>query len=117
MKILVVDDDKWYAESLASSLQSNKIETKLAFDAEEAMNAVDSMIPDAILLDFSLGTKNALTLLNELQSYTDTRDIPVVILSDDDMKEALSDVSRYGVCEILHKATVTPREILQCLKV
>lgn len=120
MKILIIDDDKWYNESLAESLrlQNEKdLNIKTVSDPEVSINIIDDFSPDVILLDFNLGSKNALVILNELQSYADTREIPVVVLTDGATKLRLEDLRQYNVKAILNKTTTTPKEIHQCLKV
>lgn len=118
MKLLIIDDDKWYSESLASSLKSVKdIYIKTVLTPEEAIVLIDDFMPDAVLLDFNLGTNNALTILNELQSYTDTRDIPIILLFDNNKKIDTANLKKYNVKVVLNKATTTPKEILKCLEV
>ena len=116
MRILIVDDDKWYAESLASSLELGSFEIRIVTDAEEAIHAIDEYRPDATLLDFCLGARNALVLLNELQSYSDTRDISVIIISSDTSILCQDDVAQYGIKAIFNKSVVTPKEISECLR-
>lgn len=119
MRVLIVEDDRWYAESLISSLQSakdGKIEIGVAHDANEVMQEINMHIPDVIILDFYLGLQNALVVLNELQSYTDTRAIPIILLSSDGTRMSQKDYEQYGVKAIYDKMTVTPQEIYQCLK-
>lgn len=117
MKILLIDDDKWYSESLTSSLKLEKnIEIKSVLNPDEAIEIIDDFYPDCILLDFNLGVKNALVVMNELQSYSDTRKIPVVLLVDN-IKLNIPDLKEYNVKAILNKATTTPKEIVKCLKV
>lgn len=118
MKILIIDDDKWYAESLNSVIfgLDQGIQIKTTSNPEAAIVEVDDFQPDVILLDFHLGSKNALVLLNELQSYVDTRKIPVVLLSSDSKNLTLNDFAEYGVKAIINKSTTTPEEVYQCLK-
>jgi len=55
-----------------------------------------------------LGEQNGLVLLNELQSYIDTRSLPIIILSLNTDKLDLDDLCQFGVRAILDKATITP---------
>ena len=54
LRILVVDDNRDAAESLATLLQFNGHETHLAYDGLEAVNAAARLQPDVILLDIGL---------------------------------------------------------------
>ena len=93
------------------------METKIATSADEAVKQIDKFKPGVILLDFQLGTQNALVLLNELQSYSDSREIPVVILATDAKRLKLTDLAQYNIKAILDKATTTPEEITKWLTV
>ena len=112
MKVLIVEDDKWYAESLRAVLPAG-FRARIADSPETAVIQVDDFQPEVILLDFQLGARNALTLLNELQSYTDTRQLPVVILATGARRWNLADFASYGVRAILDKSHATPAEIVR----
>jgi DNA-binding NarL/FixJ family response regulator len=111
MKILLIEDDRWYADSLRQLLANHQLQ--LADSPSTALEAINQDLPEILLLDFQLGPANALNLLNELQSYPDTRALPVIILATDGHRLPLADFQKYGVRAILDKATVTPAEIEQ----
>lgn len=54
MKILVVDDNRDNADSLAILLEMDGHETALAYDGEEAVQATQRLEPDVVLLDIAL---------------------------------------------------------------
>ena len=118
MKVLIVDDDRWFADSVAAVITNTVKQSsiKIAFDAETAMDLVDTWQPDLLLLDMNLGTKNGLTLLNELQSYADTRNLPIIALSVDTRRLNLDDLRSLGVRAILDKTDITPRAILDVIR-
>ena len=109
MRILLVEDDPWYAESLCSTIRNElDCEINTARSAGAAVAMIDSFQPNAIILDIMLGEQNGLVLLNELQSYIDTRSLPIIILSLNTDKLDLDDLCQFGVRAILDKATITP---------
>jgi CheY-like chemotaxis protein len=112
--ILIIDDDKWYRESIANSFSGGQILT--AGSPEEAMSIIDKNIPDMIYLDLELGTRNGLTVLNELQSWSDTRTVPIVLLSTDGKRLDIGDWRRYGVVEIFDKGELTPEMLNRAMK-
>lgn len=107
--ILIIDDDRWYSRSIANMLEIDKI--TVANNPEEAVIEIDKNIPNMIYLDLNLGTKNGLTVLNELQSWTDTRSIPIVLLSSNGKRLDIKDWQKYGVVEILDKTELTPEKL------
>ena len=119
MKILIVEDDKWFAESILSNLA--EYDSKIADSPETAIIAIDEWQPDLLLLDMMLGTKNGLTLLHELQSYVDTRQIPVIIMSAEGKRLNIDDLRKLGVVDVIDKTNMTPellfgkiKEALKC---
>jgi CheY-like chemotaxis protein len=117
VSILLVDGDKWFAESLAATLEKSLNESvQIADSAEAAIKKIDAELPRVVLADFRLGTKNAMTLLNELQSFTDTRQLPVILLTVDGQRLNLADFENHGVKYIFDKQTAQPAEIAEAVK-
>lgn len=114
MKILLVEDDKWFAESLINSFSNIRPDFKLkhSLSAAEAIIAIDEFQPDLILLDLVLSNINGLTLLQEMQSYDDTKKIPIIILTSMAAELDMATLSKLGVRKILDKASVSPQEII-----
>ena len=54
------------------------------------------------------------TFLNEMCSYLDTAQIPVVLVSSLDLKQ--KDLSRYGVVGVLLKEEMMPEDIKRYVK-
>lgn len=106
-RILLIEDDDWYATSLASSLRHclSLVDIKVQADPRLVFDLIDVWLPDVIISDIHLGEKNFFTLLNELQSYGDTRAVPKIILSSSGEQLSLEDLRGYGVVAVYDKAT------------
>ena len=115
MRILIIEDDKWLADSLRAVLNKN-FEVRLCHNPENVFDILEKWWPDVLLADVILGAKNCLTLLNEIQSYTDTRTLPVVILSAAARSIKIEDLARYNVKKILDKAEITPDKLRETLR-
>jgi DNA-binding NarL/FixJ family response regulator len=113
MRVLLIENDQWLADSLQNSLP---FEIKTAPDVEAALGLIDDWRPDVIVTDLILGAKNALALLMELQSYVDTRDIPIILLAIDGHRLELEDLRRFGVRRIIDKADLEPAELTEAIK-
>ena len=118
MKILIIEDDKWFAESVAVTIKNRlkQSEIKTVFDIETAMDVIDEWQPDLLLLDVMLGATNGLMLLNELQSYVDTRQIPVIIMSVDGKRLNIDDLRQFKVVDIIDKTEITPEILINVIK-
>lgn len=115
--ILLIEDDHWLADSYARSLTGQGYDVSTVDNAETAMRAVEEHIPDCIVADVMLEGHTVFSLLYELQSYDDTRKIPVVLCSNLG-HDALSQtrLHHYGVVTVLDKATVTPDSLDLAIK-
>ena len=114
--ILIVEDDDWLAEQYGRVLAEAGYMVEFAPHALAAMDAVDTVRPDVILLDLLLAGPNAFTLLHELQSHGDLASIPVIMCTNSADQIADEDVQAYGVRQVFDKATVLPREIVTAIK-
>ena len=86
MRILVVDDDKAVRDSLRRSLAFNGYQVDLATDGQQALDAIQSERPDALVLDVMMPRIDGLEVCRRLRSAGD--DLPVLVLT---AREAVSD--------------------------
>ena len=106
--IFVVDDDRIMAECIARACSGREV--KIFGNAVETMAAISAgELPDLIFLDVMLTGPDGFTLLNELASYADTVQIPVVLVTSLTMGKR--DLSSYGVVGILEKDTMRPEDV------
>ena len=108
--ILVVDSDEVFGECIVSSLQKNGFLGQLSKNAIEAIDMVDENVPSLVFLEPILTGPDGFTFLNEMASYADTMDVPVVIVSEKDFSPF--DLSSYGVVGVLNKNTMKPEDVL-----
>src|SRR5687768_12635863 len=86
MKILVVDDEPQLRRALERALKIEGYEVALAADGDEALAAVGSASPDAIVLDVLMPKRDGLEVCRELRSRDDHT--PVLMLT---ARDAISD--------------------------
>lgn len=79
MRILVVDDDRAVRESLRRSLAFNGYTVDLAEDGVEALEAIASERPDAVVLDVMMPRLDGLEVCRQLRSTGD--DLPILVLT------------------------------------
>ncbi len=115
--ILLVEDDAWLAGLEAEVLEAAGYTVVYAPHAQAAISRLDETMPDAIVLDMLLTGATAMVLLHELQSYEDSRHIPVILCTNLADSITLESVRPYGVRRILDKTTMAPDELVAALKV
>ena len=109
--ILIVDSDEIFGECVLGALEKNGFAGHLSNNAISAMEYIAENVPELIFLDVMLTGPDGFTFLNEMASYADTMNVPVVLISEKDFSEY--DLFDYGVVGYLDKNTVKPEDILE----
>lgn len=81
MKILLIEDDKFFREFYAQKLKEKGMDVFQAGDGEEGMKNVAENNPDIILLDLIMPVKDGFEVLEELAQNMTTKNIPVLVFS------------------------------------
>ena len=113
LTILLVDDDAWFSDSLVASLADHSVIRTP--DPDQVFDLIEQYQPDVLLADVMLGARNLFALLHEMQSYLDTRDLPVVIVSAIASQIDMGDVAILGVQAIIDKAEMTPKKLRESI--
>ncbi|MGD1699816.1 diguanylate cyclase domain-containing protein [Dapis sp. BLCC M229] len=79
--ILIVDDQISNLKVLANFLKNNNYKVKKAINGENALIAVETDMPDLILLDIKMPSMNGYQVCQKLKSNPQTQDIPVIFIS------------------------------------
>jgi len=114
IKILLIEDDRWLADSYMDVLDEYDVDT--AVDGHVAMDLIDVNDYELIIADVMLERGLVFDLLHELQSYDDTSAIPVILCTSLAQRITLKDVKQYGVIAVLDKATLTPKILREAVE-
>ena len=80
-KILLVDDDPDFVETTKSMLESKGFEVDAAYNGKEGLERVPKFKPDLIVLDVMMPVMNGREACQKLKANSDTRNIPVILLT------------------------------------
>ncbi|MEX8520784.1 MAG: phosphate regulon transcriptional regulator PhoB [Leptothrix sp. (in: b-proteobacteria)] len=80
-RVLVVEDESAIAELVAINLRHAGFEVTLAASAEQALAAVDAVLPDLVLLDWMLPGQSGLSLARQWRAATRTKELPIIMLT------------------------------------
>ncbi|MHB0997444.1 MAG: response regulator [Elusimicrobiales bacterium] len=83
MKILIVDDDKNFIDTLEDGLKLKNVEAEVAVakSAREALNALSGSVPSVIILDIQLPDMHGIEFLRVLRESSRLKRVPVVFIS------------------------------------
>lgn len=81
MKILLIEDDKFFQEFYAFKLKERNIEVDVAGDGEEGLRKMAASKPDLVLLDLILPKKDGFEVLDTMTKNNLTSEIPVLVFS------------------------------------
>lgn len=111
-KILLVEDDEFLAELLSKKLIMEGTQLIHASDGEDALTKIESVVPDAIVLDMILPGMSGYEMLEKIKSDKRFAYIPVLILTNLSQKEDEERAKKLDVKEFLFKSEYTLDEIV-----
>lgn len=80
-KIMIVEDEPAIQKLIAINVEQAGYTSICADDAEEAMTAINEVLPDLILLDWMLPKMSGVAFARHLRSNARTRLIPIIMLT------------------------------------
>ena len=84
-RVLVVDDEEDFRDSLMGHLEEAGLEVQTAVDGQEALESVASDVPDAIILDLVMPVMDGLTFLDRLRANPYHAGLPVIVVTGRDL--------------------------------
>ncbi|HXI01863.1 MAG TPA: sigma-54 dependent transcriptional regulator [Candidatus Saccharimonadales bacterium] len=100
-RILVVDDDPGILEVLGDRLRAQGHAVRTASDGVEALESIETSLPDVILLDLQMPRMGGLALLRKLGE--EERDITVVVVTAVGTIERAVEAMKHGAYDFITK--------------
>jgi len=101
--VLVVDDDADIRNYIQVALSDKGYQIVFAEDAQQALEQLHKQLPDLILLDIVMPGISGVELLQKLKADPYWCNIPVVMVTAMDDRQAKLDCLKLGVEDFLHK--------------
>jgi CheY-like chemotaxis protein len=111
VRVLFVEDDPAVAQMYRLKLELDGYSVEIATDGEQAVAKAMSAPPDIVFLDIRLPKLDGLGVLEALRAQRQTRQIPVVILSNYSEGELIQRGLKLGALEYLIKSQTTPAKV------
>lgn len=113
LDFFILEDDPIFARLFSKSLRRAFPNTTIS-TFENAIDAINALPdgctpPSVIILDVLLTGPDGFTFLNEIASYSDLSNIPIIIVSS--LNFPMQTLESYNVKKILNKATMIPQDL------
>jgi len=80
-QVLVVEDESAIAELISINLRHAGYQVTLAATADQAQAAIDSVLPDLVVLDWMLPGQSGVALAKRWRGAARTRELPIIMLT------------------------------------
>jgi len=100
-KVLLVDDEREFVQTLSERLQMRDMGTAVVFDGEEALSALQDEEPEVMVLDLKMPGIDGLEVLRRVKA--EHPDVEVIVLTGHGSKEIERTCLELGACAYLEK--------------
>ena len=114
--ILVVEDDYFLRNLILHKIDQEKLPFDTAVNGSEALEKIKAKIPAVIILDLVLPDTDGFEVLEKIKKQPDTKDIPVIVVSNLGQKDEIERCLKLGANDYLIKANFTPKEIVDKIR-
>lgn len=112
-KVLIIEDDKAFAQGFATILKAEGYQVLHAYDGAEAIKIATEELPDLILLDVILPVKTGEEVIDELKGSDKTKHIPVIVDSNLYSTEREHYFLHKGALTYLQKTDISPESLVK----
>jgi len=107
-KILIIDDERDIVDTLTLMLQARDYTVISALDGLEGLEKAKSERPNLILLDIMMPGMDGYNVCMKLKSDRETKNIPVVIVSDKAERDSIVKCHTIGANDFIVKPFTLP---------
>ncbi|MBW2030657.1 MAG: response regulator [Deltaproteobacteria bacterium] len=101
LKVLLVDDEKEFVESLSERLELRNLKAAVAYDGERALKMIKKEKPDVMVLDLRMPGIDGIEVLRRAKKKHP--DMPIVVLTGHGTEEDEKEAFRLGASAYLRK--------------
>lgn len=103
MRILIIEDDKFFQHFYSTKLQESGYVTEVADDGEAGLLKIQSFQPDLILLDLIMPKKDGFEVLESMKANPPPKKIPVIVFTTLEQQSDLEKVKSLGASDRINK--------------
>lgn len=115
-KALIIEDEQFIRDIYKRQLEKSGITVDGFSNGTEGLQSISQNKYDIILLDIMLPDLNGLEILKQVKQNPDTKNIPVIMLTNLGQDEVIKEGFSLGAQGYFIKASYTPDQIVQEVK-
>ena len=115
MRILAVDDDTQLTQLLQLVFESRGFGVTIANSGEQALEALENELPEAILLDLMMPGMSGQEVCMQIRANPRTSNIPIIILTARSDAKTRRELMEVGVTDYLIKP-IRPSDLIECIR-
>lgn len=104
MKILLIEDDKFFQKFYSVKLKEQNIETEVAGDGIEGLLKMKSFSPDLVLLDLIMPKLDGFSVLKSRLADPNLLKIPVIVFSTLGQEKDIENAKKLGASDYVNKS-------------
>lgn len=113
IKILIIEDERLIINALIKKLSVVGYKVIFALEGDEGIRKAKKEKPDLILLDIIMPKMDGITVLKKLKSKKETKNIPVVVLSNLSDDRAVEEAMLTGSTDYLIKSNYSLDDVVK----
>jgi signal transduction histidine kinase/DNA-binding response OmpR family regulator/HAMP domain-containing protein len=114
--VLVVDDNKEYAEALKREIENEGFKSTVATNGEEALEILKKSKPALIFLDVVMPGMDGFQVVKRLQANEAWKKIPVIIMSGKELTDRERDMLQAYITDVMNKSEFSKEAISSTIK-
>lgn len=115
-RILFIEDEAALQKTFGDILKSEGFEVISALDGETGLNLAKKEKPDLVLLDLILPKIHGLDVLREMKQNENTKNIPVIVLTNVESIEEIDKALELGATTYLVKSDYSLEDVIAKVK-
>ena len=115
-KILIIEDDRFLLKLYSEKIKREGFEVAESLTGEEGMSKIFVEKPDLVVLDLVLPRKNGFEVLGEMKLSPETKDIPVIILTNLGQESDIKRGLEMGADAYLVKTDISMNKLPEIIK-
>lgn len=116
--ILLIEPDQHLARIYKAALADANYDVNHVLHAQDAIHNADQHRPDVVLLEVQLAGHNGIEFLYEFRSYSEWKDIPVVLLTmvpPSSIKLSSTVMQQLVIADCLYKPETNLKKLVQAV--